>query len=104
MSPPNEPPVPTKIPDDLWHQINRVRTALLTFAYNARMSVEASELRTGEYDLEFYKWLEPLVDVASRMKGIKRYAPATAEVIPFPTNVVEAKDDQPDLRSAILTR
>ena len=47
--------VPTKIPDELWHDINRVRTALVTFVHNARMSVEAKELRTGEYDLEFYR-------------------------------------------------
>ena len=47
------------------------------------MSVEAKELRTGEYDLEFDRWLEPLVDIASHMRNIKRYAPATAENIPF---------------------
>ena len=55
MSQFDELAVPTKIPDELWHDINRVRTALVTFAHNARMSVEAKELRTGEYDLEFYK-------------------------------------------------
>ena len=83
MSQFDELAVPTKIPDELWHDINRVRTALVTFAYNARMSVEAKELRTGEYDLDFYKWLEPLVDTANQMRNIKRYAPATAEIIPF---------------------
>ena len=54
MSQFDELAVPTKIPDELWHDINRVRTALVTFAYNARMSVEAKELRTGEYDRDFY--------------------------------------------------
>jgi len=83
--------VPTKIPDELWHDINRVRTALVTFAYNARMSVEAKELRTGEYDLEFYRWLEPLVDTANQMRNIKRYAPATAEIIPFRKKAGEAR-------------
>ena len=56
MSQFDELAVPTKIPDELWHDINRVRTALVTFVHNARMSVEAKELRTGEYDLEFYRW------------------------------------------------
>ena len=83
MSQFDELAVPTKIPDELWYDINRVRTALVTFAYYARMSVETKELRTGEYDVEFYRWLEPLVDTANQMRNIKRYAPATAEIIPF---------------------
>jgi len=49
MSQFDELAVPIKIPDELWHDINRVRTAL----------------RTGEYDLEFDRWLEPLVDTAN---------------------------------------
>jgi hypothetical protein len=51
------------------------------------MSFEAKELRTGGYDLEFYRWLEPLVATvatASQMRNIKRYAPTNPEVIPFP--------------------
>ena len=91
MSQFDELAVPTNIPDELWQDINRVRTALVTFAYNARMSVEAKELRTGEYDLEFYKWLEPLVDTTNHMRKIKRYAPATAEIIPFRKNAGEAR-------------
>jgi len=91
MSQFDELAVPTKIPDELWQDINRVRTALVTFAYNARMSVEAKELRTGEYDLEFYKWLEPLVDTTNHMRNIKRYAPATAEIIPFRKKASEAR-------------
>jgi len=55
------------------------------------MSVEAKELRTGEYDLEFDRWLEPLVDIASHMRNIKRYAPATAEIIPFRKKAGEAR-------------
>jgi hypothetical protein len=55
------------------------------------MSVEAKELRTGEYDLEFYKWLEPLVDTTNHMRNIKRYAPATAEIIPFRKKAGEAR-------------
>jgi hypothetical protein len=42
------------------------------------------ELRTGEYDLNFQSWLQPIVDAANQMNNIKRYAPTTAEVIPFP--------------------
>ena len=68
-----------------------MRTAFITFAYNARISVEAKELRTGEYDLEFYRWLEPLVDTANHMRNIKRYAPATAEIIPFRKKAGEAR-------------
>lgn len=75
MSQFDELAVPTNIPDELWQDINRVRTALVTFAYYARMSVEAKELRTGEYDLEFYRWLEPLVDTANQIRNIKRHAP-----------------------------
>jgi hypothetical protein len=55
------------------------------------MSVEAKELRRVEYDLEFYKWLEPLVDTANQMRNIKRYAPATAEIIPFRKKAGEAR-------------
>ena len=55
------------------------------------MSVEAKELRTGEYDLEFDRWLEPLVDTANHMRNIKRYAPATAENIPFRKKAGEAR-------------
>ena len=83
MSQFDELTVPTKIPDDLWQDINCLRMALVTFTYNARMSVEAKELHTGEYDLEFYRWLEPLVETANRMRNIKRYTPRTAEIIPF---------------------
>ena len=90
MSHPDELAVPTKIPDDLWYEIDKVKTALVTFAHNARMSVEAKELRTGEYDPAFYKWLEPLVNTASQMRNIKRYAPTTAEVIPFRKKISEA--------------
>ena len=84
MSQTNELPVPTKIPDELWHEIKYLKAALLTFAYNAGMSVEGRELRTGEYDLNFHSWLQPLIDTANQMGNIKRYAPTTAEVIPFP--------------------
>jgi hypothetical protein len=51
------------------------------------MSVEAKELCTGEYEFDFYRWLEPLVVIASQMRNIKRYAPTTADIIPFPKRV-----------------
>jgi hypothetical protein len=54
------------------------------------MSVEGKELRTGEYDVEFYSWLQPLVETVNQMKNIKRYAPTTAEVIPFPKKLSDA--------------
>ena len=54
------------------------------------MSVQGKELRTGEYDFEFYSWLQPLVETVNQMKNIKRYAPTTAEVIPFPKKMSEA--------------
>jgi hypothetical protein len=78
MSLPDELAVPTKLPDELWHEINNLRQALLTFAHHARVSVEAKELRTGEYEFDLYRWLEPLVVTASQMRNIKRYAPTTA--------------------------
>lgn len=90
MSQTDEFPMPTKIPDDLWHEINRLRTALVTFAFNARMSVEERELQTGEYDAEFYTWLQPLVETINQMRSIKRYAPTAAEIIPFPKRMGEA--------------
>ena len=90
MSQPDELPVPTKIPDELWHEIKHLKAALLTFAYNARMSAGEREFHTGEYHLNFYSWLQPLVDTANQMKNIKRYAPTTAEVIPFPKKMSEA--------------
>jgi hypothetical protein len=91
MSHHDELPVPTKIPDELWHEINYLKTALLTFAHHARMCIEAKELRTGEYEFDFYRWLEPLVVTASQMRSIKRYAPTTAEVIQFPNKVMGAE-------------
>lgn len=87
MTQPDELPVPAQIPDELWHEIAHMRQALLTFAHQARMSVEAKELRTGEYEFDFYRWLEPLVVTASQMRNIKRYAPTTADIIPFPKRV-----------------
>jgi hypothetical protein len=105
MSQANELPVPTKIPDELWHEIKYLKAALLTFAYNARMCVEGKQLCTGEYDLNFHDWLQPLVETANQMNNIKRYAPTTAEVIPFPKKFAEVSNPHhPGLRSPILTR
>ena len=89
MSQANDLPVPTKIPDHLWHEINDLKASLAIFTYNARMCVEGKELLTGEYDLDFYKWLEPLTETVNQMRNIKRYAPTTAEVIPFPQKMRE---------------
>ena len=105
MSQADELPVPTKIPDDLWHEINDLKASLATFAYNARMCVEGKELRTGEYDLDFYRWLEPLIETVNQMRNIKRYAPTTAEVIPFPKKCARPDEPRhPGLRSPIRTR
>ena len=90
MSQPDELSIPTKIPDDLWHEIARLKAALATFAYNARMSAQRQEVLSGEYDFEFYSWLQPLVDSVNQLRSIKRYAPTTAEVIPFPKKMGEA--------------
>jgi hypothetical protein len=90
MSQSDELSVPTKIPDDLWHKISRLKAELATFAYNARMSAQRQELLIGEYNFEFYSWLQPLVDTVNQMRSIKRYAPTTAEVIPFPKKMGEA--------------
>lgn len=90
MSQPDELSVPTKIPDDLWHMVNRVKAELATFAYNARMAAQREELLTGEYDFEFYSWLQPLVETVNQMRSINRYAPTTAEVIPFQKTMGEA--------------
>jgi hypothetical protein len=82
--------VPTKIPDELWHEIKYLKAALATFAFNAQMSVQEKELHTDECDVEFYRWLQPLTETVNQMRHIKRYAPTTAEVIPFPKKVSEA--------------
>jgi len=55
MTQPDELSVPAKIPDELWHEINHLRQALLTFMHHARISVEAKELCTGEYEFDFYR-------------------------------------------------
>jgi hypothetical protein len=47
-------------------------------------------LHTDECDVEFYRWLQPLTETVNQMRHIKRYAPTTAEVIPFPKKVSEA--------------
>jgi len=90
MSEPDEFPVPTKLPDELWHEIKRLKAALATFAFDAQMSAQSKELLTGEYDFDFYQWLQPLTETVNQMRYIKRYAPTTAEVIPFPKKVSEA--------------
>ena len=46
MSQPDELTVPTKIPYDLWNEINSLKAALAIFAYNARMSAHTKELLT----------------------------------------------------------
>jgi hypothetical protein len=66
------------------------RSELTTFAYNARMAAQREELLTGECDFEFYSWLQPLVETVNQMRSIKRYAPTTAEVIPFQKKMGEA--------------
>ena len=90
MSKTDELSVPTRIPDELWYDINRLRAELATFAFNAHMSAQQKELETGEYDFAFYSWLQPLTETVNQMKNIKRYAPTTAEVIPFPKKMGEA--------------
>lgn len=90
MSPTDEFPVPTKIPDELWHEIKRFKAALASFAFNAQMSAQANEVHTGECDFDFYRWLQPLTETVNQMRHIKRYAPTTAEVIPFPKKMGEA--------------
>ena len=55
MTQPDELSVPAKIPDELWHEINHLRQALPTFMHHARISVEAKELCTGEYEFDFYR-------------------------------------------------
>src|SRR6476660_9660515 len=105
MSQANALPVPTKIPDDLWCEIKDLQASLATFAYNARMCVEGKELLTGEYDLDFYAWRVPLIETVNQMRNIKRYAPTTAEVIPFPRKCARPDEDgHPGLRSPIRTR
>ena len=92
--------VPTKLPDELWHEIKRLKAALATFAFNAQMSAQEKEMHTGECDVEFYLWLQPLTETVNQIRLIKRYAPTTAEVIPFPKKMGD-KNHQPDLRSPI---
>jgi hypothetical protein len=89
VSQPDQDPLPDKIPDDLWYEIKRLKAALATFAFNAQMSAQEKELYTGECDLEFYRWLQPLTETVNQMRLIKRYAPTTAEVIPFPKKIGE---------------
>jgi hypothetical protein len=87
MSQANELPVPTKIPDELWHEIKYLKAALLTFAYNARMCVEGKQLCTGEYDLNFHDWLQPLVETANQMNNIKRYCADNSRSDPVPQEI-----------------
>jgi hypothetical protein len=89
VSQPDEHPVPDKIPDDLWHEIKRLKAALAAFAFDAQMSAQEKELHTGDCDLEFYRWLQPLTDTVNQMRFIKRCAPTTAEIIPFPKKIGE---------------
>ena len=89
MSQSDEHPVPDKIPDDLWYEAQRLKAALATFAFDAQMAAQEKELHMGECDLEFYRWLQPLAETVNQMRLIKRYAPTTAEVIPFPKKIGE---------------
>jgi len=86
MSPLDPLPIPTKIPDDLWHDLKRVKAHLATFVYKTQLSVQENERLTGEYDFDLYKWLQPLVETVNQMRKIERYRPTTAEVVPFPGN------------------
>ena len=40
MSPPDASTVPTKIPHDLWHDIQRVKELMLTFLTDAQLAAE----------------------------------------------------------------
>ena len=91
MSHADELDVPTKIPDELWFDIKYLKAALATFAFNAQMLAQEKALQTGEHELEFYRWLQPLTETVNQMRDIKRYAPTTAEVIPFPKKMGEGR-------------
>ena len=84
MSPPDIPPVPTNIPDDLWFDIQRVRRRLASFIADAQLSVRDDEARTGQHDISFYAWLEPLAKAVTELRKAKRHAPSAANVIAFP--------------------
>jgi hypothetical protein len=83
MSPPNPQPVPTKLPDDLWHDIQRVKERMLTFLADAQRAAEEEE-RLGTFDAALYRWLDPMATAVQQMGAIKRNGPRMANVVPLP--------------------
>ena len=87
MWPVDQPSKPAKIPDDLWHEIQRVKERMLTFLADAQHTAEEEEL-AGTFDSAFYKWLEPMVNAVQQMQAVKRNGPRTANVVPFQNGAV----------------
>ena len=85
MSPHDQPSKPAKIPDDLWHEIQRVKERMLTFLVDAQHTAEDEE-RAGTFDPAFYAWLEPMATAVQQLQAIKRTGPHTKNVIPFAQN------------------
>jgi hypothetical protein len=54
MSPLGSDRAPTKTPNDLWLDIQRVKRRLAAFIADAQFSVRDQEVRTGQHDMSFY--------------------------------------------------
>ena len=103
MSQPDEHRVPNKIPDDLWH-IKCLKAALATFAFDAQMYAQEKNCIRANAIWSFIAGCSR--ETVNQMRFIKRYAPVSAEIIPFPTKNRRDRisTHHPDLRSPIRTR
>ena len=84
MPPYDSGPMPTKIPGDLWHDIQLMKDRLVTFCANAQLAAHDDETRSGRPpDFDYYRWLEPIAKAIDDLRSIERYGPGTPNVIPF---------------------
>jgi hypothetical protein len=77
---------PEKLPDDLWHDIERVTQRMAEFLAEAQHTAINQEHRTGKVDVSFYAWLQPMASSVMELKKIERYGPRN-NVLSFPQRV-----------------
>jgi hypothetical protein len=77
---------PEKLPDDLWHDIERVTRHMAEFLAEAQHAAIGQEHRTGKVDVSFYAWLQPIATSVMELKKIERYGPKN-NVLTFPRRV-----------------
>jgi hypothetical protein len=67
---------PSRIPDDLWYDIDRVQSHLAHFWREARKAVHTEEvISRARVSITYYEWLCSITVVVDALKLVRRIAP-----------------------------